>query len=80
MQDGFVASGTESDALCDSLFTQYWNMRRETGAGWNTWSNVVKLTTGFGFPDRSKWWYFDKLSNGEYRLEHCGTANCGDVN
>jgi len=80
MQNGFVVSGSEGNALCDSLFTHHFSMQRETGAGWNTWSNAVKLTSSFGFPDKSKWWYFDKISNGDYRLDHCTSANCSDVN
>lgn len=80
MQNGFVVSGSEANALCESLFTHHWSMERETGAGWNSWSNVVKLTSSFGFADRSKWWYFDKIASDEYRLDHCSSANCSDVN
>jgi hypothetical protein len=33
MQNGFVVSGSEANALCDSLSTNHWALQRETGAG-----------------------------------------------
>ena len=79
MQDGFVLSASESEGLCDSLNTHNWSMQRQTGAGWNGWTNTVKLSST-SYPDHSKWWYFDRIATDEYQLDHCGSANCGDVN
>ena len=78
MQDGFVLSASEAQ-LCNSLSTHHWALRRLTGDGWNGWTNTVKQT-GSPHPDNSKWWYFDRLATDEYQLDHCASANCGDVN